>query len=111
MGFIKSSEAKINRLENGTVSYLLGHTPEMTIVKSIRPAGLTFPAHQHPAAQVYYIVSGKMEITAGEETRLMEEGDSWIIDGDVPHGGRTLEETVEVEVFTPGRPELAAKYK
>ena len=111
MGFIKKEENLVQSFENGTISYLLGHSEEMTVVRSTRPAGLTFAPHQHPEAQVYYIVRGKMEITAGDETKMMEEGDTWIIAGDVPHGGRTLEETEEIEVFTPGRPDLAQKYK
>lgn len=111
MDFVKASDVKTRKLANGTMSYLLGHTPEMTVVRSVRPAGLDFPPHSHPQAQNYFILSGKMEVTAGDETRIMETGDTWIIDGGVPHGAHTIEVTDELEVFCPGRPDLAAQYQ
>ena len=66
-------------------------------------AGFPLPCHEHPQEQTGYLVSGRLRLTIGEETREMGPGDSWSIPGGVPHGAETLEDAVAVEVFSPVR--------
>jgi quercetin dioxygenase-like cupin family protein len=66
-------------------------------------AGSPLPSHEHPQEQTGYLVSGRLRLTIGEETREVGPGDSWSIPGGVPHGAETLEDSVAVEVFSPVR--------
>jgi len=66
-------------------------------------AGSPLPSHEHPQEQTGYLVSGRLRLTIGEETREVGPGDSWAIPGGVPHGAETLEDAVAVEVFSPMR--------
>ncbi len=114
MEYAKFADARVTRITEGpkagTEVRLLSHNEEMTIVHNVRPAGAVFPPHAHPAAQVYIIVKGKVELTVGEETRVLTDGDTWFVPSEVPHGARVLEDTVEYEVFVPGREDLAKTY-
>lgn len=65
--------------------------------------GSVLPKHKHPHEQTGYLVSGRLELTIGSETRRQEPGDSWCIPGDTEHGATALEDTVAVEVFSPVR--------
>ena len=66
-------------------------------------AGSPLPMHEHPQEQTGYLISGRLRLTIGEETREMGPGDSWSIPRGVTHGAETLEDTVAVEVFSPVR--------
>ena len=67
--------------------------------------GAVLPRHSHPHEQTGYLVAGRMELTIGTETYLVEPGDSWCIAGDLEHSGHALEDSVAIEVFTPLREE------
>ena len=61
------------------------------------------PRHKHPHEQTGFLVSGRLDLTIGNETRQQGPGDSWCIPGDTEHGATALEDSVAVEVFSPVR--------
>ena len=65
--------------------------------------GAVLPAHGHPHEQTGYLVSGRLDLTIGGETRRQEPGDSWCIPGGAEHGATAIEDSVAVEVFSPVR--------
>lgn len=65
--------------------------------------GSRLPVHSHPHEQTGYLVSGRMRLTIGNETREVEAGDSWNISGQVEHWAEIMENSVAVEVFFPVR--------
>ena len=65
--------------------------------------GALLPRHSHPHEQTGYLVSGYLELTIDDTTRLAEPGDSWCIPGDTPHHAVALADCVAVEVFSPVR--------
>lgn len=65
--------------------------------------GSALPMHNHPQEQTGYLVSGRLRLTIGEETRDLAPGDSWSVPGNVIHGAQVLEDAVAIEVFSPLR--------
>jgi quercetin dioxygenase-like cupin family protein len=65
--------------------------------------GAVIPAHSHPQEQTGYLVSGRMILTIAGDDHAMRPGDSWTIPGGVEHGVKVLEDSVAIEVFSPGR--------
>ncbi|MCW8859336.1 MAG: cupin domain-containing protein [Deltaproteobacteria bacterium] len=65
--------------------------------------GALLPRHSHPHEQTGYLLTGKMEMTIGNETFTVESGDSWCIPGQIEHNVRVLEDSIAVEVFSPVR--------
>lgn len=62
------------------------------------------PRHHHPHEQLGIMLEGTMELTLGDETRLIRAGDAYTIPPNLPHHARTLEEgCVVLDIFTPPR--------
>jgi quercetin dioxygenase-like cupin family protein len=59
--------------------------------------------HHHPYEQFSLLLSGRLQLTVGDETREIGPGDGWYAPGDVPHGGVVLgdEEAVFIDVYSP----------
>jgi len=66
-------------------------------------AGAVVPMHSHPHEQFSLLLSGRMLLTVGEETREIGPGDGWYAPGGVPHGGEVLgdEPAVFIDVYSP----------
>jgi quercetin dioxygenase-like cupin family protein len=75
----------------------------MLFVEFTVPKGAGVPRHDHPHEQVGYIVSGRMELTIGDDVRELGPGDAYLMPSNVPHHTRALEDTVVVDVFSPVR--------
>jgi quercetin dioxygenase-like cupin family protein len=62
------------------------------------------PMHHHYEQQIAIVLSGELEFTVGEETRVMHGGDLVVIPPHVPHGGVAGPDGCEaLDVFTPPR--------
>jgi transcriptional regulator with XRE-family HTH domain len=60
--------------------------------------------HEHSGIEFLYLISGKLEIEAGEEKYVLEEGDAVYFDSTVPHAYRrigTKRTTAIVVTLTP----------
>jgi len=77
---------------------------EKTLMSEFRlEKGALLPRHSHPHEQTGYLVSGRMDLTVGDETFAVEPGDSWCIHGGVEHHAVVLEDSIAIEVFAPLR--------
>jgi quercetin dioxygenase-like cupin family protein len=70
--------------------------------------GAVIPLHDHPHEQGGMLLEGKLELTIGDETRVVEAGSMFIIPPNVPHkavaiGGPAL----VLDVFSPIREDYA----
>ena len=73
--------------------------------------GCLIPAHRHPHEQAGMLIRGKMELTIGEQSRLCEPGDMFIIPSDTPHAARPVDgPAVVLDVFSPVREDYAALF-
>ncbi len=62
--------------------------------------------HSHPHQQISYLVHGRIEYRIGDETFLLEAGDSCYVPPDTLHGVVALEDALLLDVFTPQRKDL-----
>ncbi len=68
------------------------------------PANSVIPMHSHPHEQVGMMIKGEATFTIGGETRLLKEGDIWVIPGDVEHMVVAGDQpAVALDVFSPVR--------
>lgn len=65
--------------------------------------GAAVPVHQHENEQLTYCLSGLMRFTLPDGELLLRPGEVLLIPGDVPHGAEFLEDTVEMDFFSPPR--------
>ena len=70
--------------------------------------GAEIPLHNHLAAQIGYVVSGKVKFKkeSGEEF-IASTGTSYVFSSNEKHGANVLETAEVIEVFAPMRPEYS----
>ena len=62
------------------------------------------PLHHHPQEQFGVMLEGHLELTIGDETRLIGPGTAYTIPGDVPHQARThADGCLVLDIFAPPR--------
>jgi quercetin dioxygenase-like cupin family protein len=66
--------------------------------------------HSHPHEQIAYIIEGRMMFYIGDEKHEVGPGGLVVIPGGVTHWGEVLGDVpvLNLDVFTPKRPEYAA---
>ncbi len=65
--------------------------------------GAVVPVHQHDNEQLTHCVSGLMRFTLADRQLLLRPGEVLLIPGGVAHGAEMLEDTVEMDFFSPPR--------
>ena len=75
----------------------------MHLIRAVYEPGATYEIHSHPHEQFSLLLSGRMLLTVGGETREIGPGDGWYAPGGVPHGGEVLgdEPAVFIDVYSP----------
>jgi quercetin dioxygenase-like cupin family protein len=71
--------------------------------------GATVPRHSHVNEQYSWIISGSLNFIFDDKEILVGAGELLIIPANVPHGAVALEDTVDVDIFTPRREDWIRK--
>ena len=70
------------------------------------------PLHQHMHEQLGIMLEGALELTIGDDVRVLRPGDAYSVPPDLPHSARTLDEgCVVLDIFTPIREDYVALAK
>lgn len=73
--------------------------------------GTAVPHHNHPHEQGGILLKGKLELTIGDEVRVVEPGSLFLIPANVPHKAVVVSGPVVVlDVFSPIREDYAALF-
>lgn len=86
------------------------HSKTMTVVQWRFEAGADLPLHSHPHEQITMILQGKLELTVGQDKKLLQEGDTLPIASNIEHGGKAIEATIAYDIFHPVRDDFVEKY-
>ena len=75
----------------------------MHLIRAVYPPRAVYETHSHPHEQFSLLLSGRIRLTVGEESREIGPGDGWYAPAGVPHGGEILgeEEAVFIDVYSP----------
>jgi len=68
--------------------------------------GCVVPRHQHDNEQITYILEGSLKFWIGEdekEERVIRAGEVLYIPSNVWHKAEAIEDTLDVDIFTPPR--------
>lgn len=82
-----------------TISY--GKNTLMTEFKLKKDSQLTEHTHEHE--QTGYLVSGRIRLFIGDDSKELNPGDSWNIASNIKHKAEIIEDSVAIEVFSPCR--------
>ena len=66
--------------------------------------GALVPMHSHESEQMTYILQGSLKVVVGGEVTTVREGEVLVhVPSWVPHQAEALEDTFELDVFSPVR--------
>jgi quercetin dioxygenase-like cupin family protein len=78
-----------------------------TFVKWTAKKGCFVPLHHHINEQITWITQGAAEVYSQGRKYIMKAGDIMIIPPNIPHEFTFLEDTINIDVFTPARQDWA----
>lgn len=107
--FLMGNEITIENPSPGITRQIMGYNSGIMLVKVIFEKGAIGYVHQHFHSQSSYVVSGKFEITINNEKRILEAGDGFFVEPDVPHGALCLESGILIDTFNPLREDFLSK--
>jgi len=79
------------------------HGKNAMLARFLIKKGGIVPLHSHPNEQITYIISGSVKVTIKETVYTVSAGEVLIIPPNVPHMFEALEDTIDIDVFTPPR--------
>ena len=101
--FVTTRETGWDALGAGIRRQILGHGPDLMMVRVDFEKGAVGAMHQHPHRQVTYVAAGVFEASVNGNTKRLEAGDCFYVAADQPHGVVALEGGTLIDVFTPTR--------
>ncbi|TVR04910.1 MAG: cupin domain-containing protein [Spirochaetaceae bacterium] len=105
--FFRASDLPSETLDNG-IRRGIFNAPGFQFLEYRFPPDATFPIHSHEGnEQMGLVLDGTIEMTIGDETRVLRTGDYYYVPRGVPHGARTLDVPVRMlDLFSPAREDL-----
>ena len=101
--FVRTAEVPWEQVGEGVRRQVLGHGPDLMMVRVDFEQGAVGTLHQHPHRQVTYVAAGNFEASVGGATRRLGPGDCFYVAADLPHGVVALDRGTLIDVFTPAR--------
>lgn len=101
--FILGKEIEWETVGKGVQRQIMGYDDSLMLVNVKFDKGGIGVMHHHYHAQVTYVVSGKFEVTIGDETKILQGGDSFYIPPNVLHGAVCIESGYLIDTFSPIR--------
>ncbi len=101
--FFIAADEKVYKAGEGITRQFIGYDDNIMMVKVMFEKGAIGYQHEHFHAQTTYVVSGKFEMTIGNETKILQAGDGFYTEPDIIHGCVCLEAGTLIDVFSPIR--------
>lgn len=84
----------------------LAHNSQLMLCHFQMKKGAHIPLHSHAAAQIGYVIKGKVRFFTKDGAEIIaESGSSYVFASNEEHGSDVLEDAELIECFTPMRPE------
>ena len=108
--FVRGADVPWEDTASGVRRQILGHGPDLMMVRVDFEGGATGSLHRHPHRQVTFVARGRFEVTVDGLTALLTPGDCFYVATDLEHGVRAIDEGggTLVDVFTPTRMAVTA---
>lgn len=95
--------------DKGLTRNIMAYDGQLMVVRVHFDKGAIGTLHEHFHSQCTYVVSGKFEVSIGEEKKVLSAGDAFYVEPDLIHGAVCLEEGVLIDVFSPARMDFLGK--
>lgn len=79
------------------------HGEKLMLARVFMKKGAHVPKHQHHNEQVTYILEGALKFAIDGKEIVVKAGEVLCIPGNMPHEAWAVEDTLDLDVFTPPR--------
>ena len=79
------------------------------IARALLKKGCVVPLHSHHNEQVTYILEGALKFVLKDREVIVRAGEVLCIPPNLPHEAIAMEDTVDLDIFTPPREDWIAK--
>lgn len=76
---------------------------QVMLARILLQRGAVVPLHSHANEQLTWVLEGALEFTIEGRTLVVRAGEVLCIPPHLPHAAVALEDTVDIDVFTPPR--------
>jgi quercetin dioxygenase-like cupin family protein len=105
--FVRGADTPWERTSDaGLRRQILGHGPDLMMVRVEFEPGAVAALHHHPHRQASYVVEGQFEVTVDGERWVLGPGDCFFVTADRVHGVVAHEGGTLIDAFTPAREEF-----
>ena len=66
-------------------------------------AGADVHRHHHPQEEVFHVLDGELEVSIGDETRMVRPGDAAVVPSEVEHSARAITDCRVIVADSPTR--------
>jgi len=90
----------------GSITRRMISGEQAMIAQIVLKKGDTVPRHSHHNEQLTYVITGKLCLRLGEQGErevVVAAGEVLVIPPNLPHSAEALEDTLDVDVFSPPR--------
>ncbi len=96
------SQVERERL-NDTIEREMLHGDKLMLARVFMKKGAHVPKHQHHNEQVTYILEGALKFAIDGKEIVVKAGEVLCIPSNMPHEAWAVEDTLDLDVFTPPR--------
>jgi quercetin dioxygenase-like cupin family protein len=82
---------------------------QVMLARILLKKGAVVPEHHHHNEQVTWVLEGALEFAIDGKTVVVRAGEVLCIPPNMPHAATALEDTVDIDVFTPPRADWIGK--
>ena len=101
--FVFGADAPWDVVGEGVRRQIMAYDDTIMLVNVEFKKGGIGVMQQHYHSQVTHVVSGSFKVTIGDETNVLNGGDSFYIPPNIMHGAICLEDGILIDVFSPIR--------
>jgi quercetin dioxygenase-like cupin family protein len=102
MPFIKLAEIAPKEIAPGFFGKFI-HSGKISMAHWQAKAGALIPQHQHIHEMMVNVISGTLELTIADETRVMGAGEVAMIPSQTPHRANAITDCYLIDIFFPVR--------
>jgi quercetin dioxygenase-like cupin family protein len=84
-------------------------TQQLTLARFLLKKGCVVPTHQHANEQLALVMEGSLRFIVDGREVVVRAGESLWIPPNSPHSAEALEDTVDIDVFSPPRADWQAR--
>lgn len=105
---VRQADRRTRELAPGIQHTVLSYNDDLMLCEVSLRRGAVMAAHAHPHLQTIYVVSGRMLLQRGEQSDVLEAGESCALAANESHGVEALEDTLVIDAFSPARADFIA---